>query len=337
MKRYDTLDIMRGLALFGILLINIPAYETLFVTSDEAVMFPETTTLDIWISIIIEKKFFSIFSFLFGVGFFIFASRAEQKGRAPLSLFSKRLLFLLLFGIFHFFLFFGSILPIYAVIGFFLLPFYRRSTKTIASWIIVLLAFQSLGLIFQLWFPSINGWVVGDMLVIFIMFLTGLYVGKKGWLEPTEQMQRLWTRVVLILLPVALLGGVLTYSAASTENGLSHLVALFAIPTAYAYIALFFLLFNDATRAKRWSPIGAVGKMAFTNYFMQNLLGVALIKLFQLQTVTSKEALWLAVIIYGIEVIWSVLYFKKFRIGPLEWIWRKFTYGFRSNAYGSYH
>lgn len=76
--------------------------------------------------------------------------------------------------------------------------------------------------------------------------------------------------------------------------------------------------------------------MAFTNYFMQNLLGVALIKLFQLQTVTSREALWLAVIIYGIEVIWSVLYFKKFCIGPLEWIWRKFTYGFRSNAYGSY-
>lgn len=70
-KRYASLDQMRGLALFGILLINVPAFQSLTDDSPYVSALLETTTLDLWITVLIEKEFFSIFSFLFGVGFYL--------------------------------------------------------------------------------------------------------------------------------------------------------------------------------------------------------------------------------------------------------------------------
>ncbi|WP_108307439.1 hypothetical protein [Metalysinibacillus jejuensis] len=85
-QRFITLDIIRGIALFGILLINIPAY----VTVTESNLLPSMsagTTIDLFITVLVEKKFYAMFSFLFGVGFYIFATNAEQKGKKPLRLY----------------------------------------------------------------------------------------------------------------------------------------------------------------------------------------------------------------------------------------------------------
>ena len=82
--------------------------------------------IDSLINIFIEKKFFSIFSFLFGVGFYIFATRAEARGDRPRMRFARRLLALLVIGIIHIFIFWGSILAIYAVIGFYCYHFTLR-------------------------------------------------------------------------------------------------------------------------------------------------------------------------------------------------------------------
>ena len=70
-ERIISLDIIRGLALFGILFINVGAYQVLI----EGGPMPDYSgingVIDTLINIFIEKKFFSIFSFLFGVGFYI--------------------------------------------------------------------------------------------------------------------------------------------------------------------------------------------------------------------------------------------------------------------------
>ncbi|MGG0670012.1 hypothetical protein ABE073_15965 [Lederbergia citrisecunda] len=118
-ERIISLDIIRGFALFGILFINVGA----FITMHEGVQIPDYYGLNEIISklieIFVEKKFFSIFSFLFGAGFYIFASRAESRGDKPRWRFIRRLLALLLIGIIHFIFFWGSILYAYAFIGFF--------------------------------------------------------------------------------------------------------------------------------------------------------------------------------------------------------------------------
>ncbi|MDD1370444.1 hypothetical protein PTB13_22385, partial [Bacillus sp. MHSD17] len=94
-ERIVSLDIIRGLALFGILFINVAAYQLII----EGGPMPDYSgingQIDRLVDMFIQKKFFSIFSFLFGVGFYIFASRAEARGDKPKWRFARRLLALL--------------------------------------------------------------------------------------------------------------------------------------------------------------------------------------------------------------------------------------------------
>lgn len=324
-KRYASLDQMRGLALFGILLINVPAFQSLTDDSPYVSTLLETTTLDLWITVLIEKKFFSIFSFLFGVGFYLFTTRAAQKGERPLRLFCRRLFFLFVFGVFHVLLFPGSILAIYAVIGLGLLPLERLSARATGVWLAVLLASVVGTMTYNVLVLPTKPFM-GDAFLIYLMFVTGAYVGKKGWLEPTEAMQTFWKRLFLFLLPIIVVGGIVTFSTFENEVLASWIVALSSIPTAYGYIAGLFLLFNNERISHFFAPVGAVGKMAFTNYVLQHVLGVIFIALFSFPIVTSKEAVWLACLIYGIELLWSTWYMKRHAMGPLELVWRKWTY-----------
>ena len=76
-KRIDELDYIRGFALLGIILVNILALLNIKI--------PDPNTVDAsyqrFLYLFVEGRFFSIFSFLFGVGFYIFISRAIAKGK----------------------------------------------------------------------------------------------------------------------------------------------------------------------------------------------------------------------------------------------------------------
>lgn len=138
-ERIVTIDIIRGFALFGIFLVNMPSFH-----SPVFMQRPVETGLDFWIDLFfqlfIQTKFYTIFSFLFGLGFYIFMSRAEQKSLQMNRLFARRLGVLFLIGAVHYvFLWYGDILHTYAVAGLFLLLFYKRKLKTILIWAAVLL------------------------------------------------------------------------------------------------------------------------------------------------------------------------------------------------------
>lgn len=139
-ERILTIDIIRGFALLGIFLVNMPAFHSpVFMESNH-----DYTGLDQWLDLLfqmfVQTKFYTIFSFLFGLGFYIFMSRAEQKGLKINRLFSRRLFALLLFGALHLvFLWFGDILHTYALTGFLLLLFYKRKPKTLLIWAFSLL------------------------------------------------------------------------------------------------------------------------------------------------------------------------------------------------------
>ena len=143
-ERIVTIDIIRGFALFGIFLVNMPAFHSAdFLRSIYAVE-AEWSGADYWIdlffTLFIDMKFFTMFSFLFGLGFYIFMSRAEQKGLKVKSLYLRRILGLFLFGLSHLILlWFGDILHTYALTGLLLLFFYKRKIKTMIIWAFSLL------------------------------------------------------------------------------------------------------------------------------------------------------------------------------------------------------
>lgn len=129
--RIHSLDIIRGIAILCILFANLPTMTGLdpfnqagYSGTDKVIRF--------LVDLFIQSKFYTIFAFLFGIGFYIFMKNTEARGYPIYRLFSHRLCILLLFGLLHFiFLWYGDILHAYALAGFILLFFYKRSTKLI--------------------------------------------------------------------------------------------------------------------------------------------------------------------------------------------------------------
>lgn len=129
--RIHSLDIIRGIAILCILFANLPTMTGLDPFNQNGYTGIDKTVRFL-VDIFIQSKFYTIFAFLFGVGFYIFMDNAEKKGHSTNLLFIRRLCILFVFGIVHFvFLWFGDILHAYALAGFILLLFYKRSTKVI--------------------------------------------------------------------------------------------------------------------------------------------------------------------------------------------------------------
>ncbi|MGK0700283.1 DUF418 domain-containing protein [Priestia flexa] len=144
-ERIITLDVIRGFALLGILLVNMPAFHSPDFIHQLYAIDVGYEGLDAiiyaFLQLFVQVKFFTIFSFLFGVGFYLFMKRAESKGLKMRSLFFRRAFILLIIGLLHLiFLWFGDILHLYAVGGFLLLAFYNRMPKTLIKWAFSLLA-----------------------------------------------------------------------------------------------------------------------------------------------------------------------------------------------------
>lgn len=144
-ERIHSLDIIRGFALLGILLMNIEYFQKPM----QAVVFGFDTTqtgIDYavawFVYMFVQGKFYTMFSLLFGIGFVIFLDRALAHGAAPRVLFARRLLGLLLIGAAHAFLVWsGDILLMYAVVGFLMLFFARTPAKRLWKWGIAFLLF----------------------------------------------------------------------------------------------------------------------------------------------------------------------------------------------------
>lgn len=140
-ERIELIDILRGLALFGIITANMRGFfgpaEAYF---DSRLLWRGLgdSIAQGFVEALIQGKFVTLFAFLFGLGFAIQMTRAEERGR-KIWFYPRRLAILLLFGIVHSFLiWWGDILFAYALMGFFLIPFRRRKQKTIAIWALAL-------------------------------------------------------------------------------------------------------------------------------------------------------------------------------------------------------
>ena len=143
-ERVAVLDGIRGVAVLGILLINIDALSGYaFTPASTHTILSNATADDVtWflLATLVEAKFYSLFSFLFGVGFAVFVQRASARGADAAGLFKRRLLGLLLIGLIHTLLiWFGDILVTYALLGFVLVPFLRRDDRSVLRWAVAML------------------------------------------------------------------------------------------------------------------------------------------------------------------------------------------------------
>ena len=141
-ERIQALDVLRGVAVAGILFANVLVFFGLiFIPPDRVAALPSVAADRIALfleHVLVDGKFYSIFSLLFGIGFGLQLSRA---GDAALPRFKRRLRILLAIGAVHAFLIWaGDILMLYALLGFTMPWFARKSNRALLRWTVILLA-----------------------------------------------------------------------------------------------------------------------------------------------------------------------------------------------------
>lgn len=129
-ERVELIDALRGFALFGILLANILYWSGwIFMRPEERIAVAGSVAVEwqhIFHHALVDGKFYSLFSLLFGLGFALQLERLNSRGLDGLRIFRRRLLILLAIGVLHMVLLWdGDILTLYALLGL-LLPFFRQ-------------------------------------------------------------------------------------------------------------------------------------------------------------------------------------------------------------------
>jgi uncharacterized protein len=146
-ERVQALDVLRGLALFGVFLMNFVGFagRDVMATEDQLLALP-TAALDHAVEVVLRcavlDKANTVFAFLFGLGFYLQMQRLDATGRDAERVYKRRLTVLLVIGLAHNFLLWNwDILHLYALAGFLLLAMRRASNRTLVIAGILLAAF----------------------------------------------------------------------------------------------------------------------------------------------------------------------------------------------------
>ena len=133
-ERIATLDIVRGVAVMGILAMNIVGFAMPGAAYLNPMAYGTQGPADLasWVFsfILIDGKMRGLFSFLFGASLLLVVERAEASGRNPALVHYSRMFWLLVFGLIHFYLiWWGDILSLYAPVGMIAFLFRRFDTR----------------------------------------------------------------------------------------------------------------------------------------------------------------------------------------------------------------
>jgi uncharacterized protein len=142
-ERVALLDVLRGFALYGVLLANTVTWFSgrAFLSREEiaAQTGPINGIALLLISVFVDGKAMTLLSFLFGLGFAVQLERAEEQGRSVLPVYLRRLVILIAIGLCHVaLLWWGDILTSYAITGFALILFRRRKNRALIFWAVAL-------------------------------------------------------------------------------------------------------------------------------------------------------------------------------------------------------
>lgn len=153
--RIQSVDILRGVAVLGILIMNIQSFSMISATYINPNAFGDLTGINktSWVisHVLADQKFMTIFSMLFGAGIILFSENIEQKGYRPTRFYYRRLFWLFTIGLIHAYIFWhGDILVAYAACGALAFLFRRLS-----PWVLLALGL----IIFSV--PSFNFWLFG--------------------------------------------------------------------------------------------------------------------------------------------------------------------------------
>lgn len=355
-ERIAALDVLRGFALFGVLLVNMLDFSgsalragTLGARGSEL-----DQIVDVSIAFLAVTKFYLLFSFLFGVGFAVQMRRIEASGRPFVGFYLRRLLVLFVIGMAHAILLWdGDILRLYALAGVLLLLVRKLPTRLLLGGALVItlgglvffggmsdmhqmstmlsgqdISLYTDGSYLDLVQHRLNQQFVIDIQIpmVLVMFLLGLGVGRSGILEQPERCLPFLRRWWLPALLLGLVGNSLLLIGYVDGNAWMISFGIHVGAPALSFVYVCAVLLN--VERLRW--LAPVGQMALSNYLAHSLLCTTLFYGYGLGWYDRLAPVWssgLAVLIFAAQVVASHWWMQRFRFGLMEWLWRSLTYG----------
>ena len=356
--RITSLDLIRGVAVLGILLMNAVSFKLgpgpYFNLSGGGSETWLDWTVGIFGEVFVDQKFMGLFSLLFGAGMILFIDRAASRGRRAIRLNLWRNVLLLIIGILHTIIWYGDVLTAYAIASFFLVAMRKLPNRALISVGAVVFALSiGCSLLAQnmanttdvslsgLWTPGdvptqetiVVPFLLGYFLRALGLILIGAGLYRTGFMNGgmPERTYRLTAIVGLAIgLPLAAAGVVIT-----AMNDYSREIAfigqipntLGTIPASLGYMSLI-ILWNN--RADSWlkGRLRATGRMALTNYLTQTVLGVLVLTVLlrDVDLVNRSAVLLFVFAVWALQLWWSQAWLSRFLFGPAEWLWRVATY-----------
>jgi uncharacterized protein len=362
-ERIQSLDILRGFALLGMLLVHFHDKSTELGGIDDVIR------TAIWR--LVESKSHGTFALLFGAGFAILLRRAERSGRPFTAFYLRRLGILALFG-FAAHAFFGfNVLLGYAVWGVPLL--FIRAWSTRALIVTAVVSTISVGL-YHLAYSTVLSMQAGSAGVDAVyearfaqaaqvnaaldaargqssfLVLVGARLRHMAWFHTQPFLFMPGATLAMFIAGMLLVrhrvfedppGHTRLLIGLSIFGVVSWILGNWVMPTmgllrdqwlmfTYVSVALWLLASRPALVPRLWLFANA-GRMALTNYLIQiaaiDLLfsGYAL----GLGAIRPLAGPLMALTLFAAEAAFSTLWLARFRFGPAEWLWRSLTYGRR--------
>jgi uncharacterized protein len=189
-------------------------------------------------------------------------------------------------------------------------------------------------------------WANANSFVFFLtrilgIFLYGLYIWRQGYLRQPAEHLDWWKRAQRLGLSIGLIGNLLevvlewmfhpNMMRPTLLTALLLALQSLAIPAlSLGYASTLVLLWQDQAWQRRLMPFSYVGRMALTNYLLQSLICTTLFYSYGLGLygrVGPLADFFIGVVIYSAQVPFSRWWLSTHRYGPMEWIWRRLTYG----------
>lgn len=180
----------------------------------------------------------------------------------------------------------------------------------------------------------------GKAISILAMFLVGAYIGKRSLYRDLAAHAPLLRTVFAVCAPIGIIGNALlvpidaatpTYPP-SPMWVLQHMLFAVAIPAMTLAYASAFALLWVSRKGAFLHALAPAGRMALTTYVSQTLIGICVfygIGLGLHGTFGISECIAFALAVFALQCAISALWLTLFRFGPLEWLWRRATYGTR--------
>ena len=373
MERNVALDFIRGVAILGILLLNITAFGLPKAAYLNPAWDGSASLSDAWswalLDLFAQVKFLSLFALLFGAGLQMLLPRGKRWIQSRLTL-------LVLLGFMHGLLFWdGDILLAYGLVGLISWRMVRdaQSVKTLFNiglvlYLIGIAVLLLLGAIsgnapnrswlpgladvqYESWWKTTGGLVeaIGnraDLLSSSLLalgaqygwqlaglMLLGAALMRSGWLKG-QFSQRHYRRTGVLLVLVGMAVNVPAI-VAQWQLGWAYRWCAFLLQAprelsapvqVLGYVALILGFWQHLSKWRIVAAVACVGRMALSNYLLQTLICTTLFYRFglfnhfdRLQLVAFVPAVW------AINILFSLFWLRRFRQGPVEWLWRQLT------------